>query len=211
MKISVKKISISAMLLSLAVIFNYISTFIPFFAFAFLNVDLSIAFVLLSFHLIGYLNSFFICFAIGLFSIGWSTTGVIGPLILIISNLTFITIYFISSKLIRGQKLQILNLFNAIIFNSILLAFLNGLFFTPLFLYVFTDVKTINFIEISNNYNSGLWFEKLKIYFMFITNYWLGTFSLYISFNLFKFLIGGIAFIILKNMIERNDLLNNRS
>ena len=88
--------------------------------------------------------------------IGWSTTGVIGPLILIISNLTSITIYFISTKLIRGQKLQILNLFNAIITNSILLAFLNGIFFTPLFLYVFTDVKTINFIEISNNYNSGL-------------------------------------------------------
>ena len=211
MKISVKKISISAMLLSLWVTFNYISTFTSSIAFAFLHVDLSIAFVLLSFHLIGYLNSFFICFAIGLFSIGWSTTGVIGPLILIISNLTFITIYFISSKLIRGQKLQILNLFNAIITNSILLAFLNGIFFTPLFLYVFTDVKTINFIEISNNYNSGLWFEKLKIYFMFIPNYWLGTFSLYISFNLFKFLIGGIAFIILKNMIERNDLLNNRS
>ena len=29
------------------------------------------------------------------------------------------------------RKLQILNLFNAIITNSILLAFLNGIFFTP--------------------------------------------------------------------------------
>ncbi|MGL5246036.1 MAG: MPN527 family putative ECF transporter permease subunit [Mycoplasmoidaceae bacterium] len=208
MNIPVKKISVLSMLLSLGVIFNYVSTFIPFFAFAFLNVDLSVAFVLLAFSLYGYWSAFFMCFAIGLFSIAWSTTGIIGPMILIVSNLSFISIYFLISKLIKIKKIEILNVIISIIINAIFLSIINGIIFTPIFLNMFTDIKTINFIEIANNYNSGLWYEKLKIYFMFIPDYWLGIFSLYTSFNLFKFLIGGIAFIIFKKIIEKNDLLN---
>ncbi|MGL5640301.1 MAG: MPN527 family putative ECF transporter permease subunit [Mycoplasmoidaceae bacterium] len=211
MNIPVKKISFLSMILSLGVVFNYISTFIPFFIFSFLNVDLSVAFLLLAFSLYGYWSAFFMCFAIGLFSIFWSTTGIIGPIILIVSNLSFISIYFLISKIIKIKNLEILNLFFSIIINAIFLAILNGMIFTPIFLNMFTDIKTINFVEITNNYNSGLWYEKLKVYFMFIPDYWLGIFSLYISFNLFKFLIGGITFIIFKKIIEKNNLLNNKN
>lgn len=210
MNTSIKKISILAMFLSLGIIFNYVSTFIPFFAFTFLNVDLSIVFVMLSFYLNGYWSAFFICFAIGFFGIFWSTSGIIGPIILIISNLCFITIYFMFSILIKKKKLEILNLINSILVNSIFLAIVNGIIFTPIFLNIFTDIDNMNFIEIANKYNSGIWYEKLKIYFMFIPNYWMGIFSLYTSFNLFKFSIGGIAFIIFKKAIEKNDLINNR-
>ncbi|MGL4617186.1 MAG: MPN527 family putative ECF transporter permease subunit [Mycoplasmoidaceae bacterium] len=208
MNIPVKKISVLSMLLSLGVVSNYISTFIPFFTFAFLNIDLSIAFVLLAFSLYGYWSAFFMCFAIGFFNIAFSTTGIIGPIILIISNLSFISIYILISKLIRIKKMKMFNLFFTIIINSLFLVILNGMIFTPVFINVFTDIKNMSFIEIANNYNNGLWYEKLKLYFMFIPDYWLGIFSLYISFNLFKFLINVIIFILFKKMIEKNDLIN---
>ncbi|MGL5591649.1 MAG: MPN527 family putative ECF transporter permease subunit [Mycoplasmoidaceae bacterium] len=208
MNIQVKKISFISMLLSLGVVFNYISTFIPFFAFTFLNVDLSVAFIMLAFSFYGYWSAFFMSVAIGLLSIAWSTTGIIGPIILIISNLSFISIYFLVSQLIKMKKLTMLNIFISIIINAVFLAIINGMIFTPIFLNMFTDIKTINFIEIANNYNSGLWYEKIKVYLMFIPDYWLGILSLYTSFNLFKFLIGGIAFILFKKIIEKNDLLN---
>ncbi|MGL4647154.1 MAG: MPN527 family putative ECF transporter permease subunit [Mycoplasmoidaceae bacterium] len=207
MNLTIKKIVWVAMFLVLGILFSYASNFIPFFAFGFLKIDISIIFFLVPISLVGYRSSIFIIIIIGITNIAWSTTAFIGPLILIISNIVFVTCYFLLNKIIKIKHAKLINLIVATLVCSFIITLLNGIFFTPLFINFFTDVKTISFIEISNNYNNGLWYDKLKFFLMFIPDYWGGIFALYIGFNLLKFGIGSILYFMIDKLLTKNQIL----
>lgn len=230
-KQTIKKISITSIFLSMAIIFSYLSTWMPLdFLSPFLKINLSSIFlgiILLSvnfkYAVFSTIVSSFVQFA------GASpSTTYVGVLINMISNLIFISILFIINKLLlprtlkKSHNLQLgLKKYNVkwhyaseiltVLLTSLTLTVLNGILFTPLNWYVFSllpGLNSISFLEAESIYNSS---SGAQVLMLGIPNYWAGIFALYMSFNLLNFSIVSIGISGAKIFIIESGVLSKMS
>ncbi len=201
-KILIFDIAIISILLSLGILFSYLSNFFTLPFAPWLTIDISPFFYIMIYFCIrnvkGVIWTIFSILIGSVFNFIYNPySGWIGVVINISSNLLFFVIILIFYKLISFLKLKdkikyiIFNLLSIIVI-SLLLCLLNGLLFTPLYWYVF-DVGNFNsfsYIEIMNWYNS-----EPNIWLLYIPNYWTGIFGLYSAFNFIKFGIIGVLLI----------------
>lgn len=155
----------------------------------YLNLDLSLVFIIPLIFACGLYWSNFAGIVCALFVFAWSANGGwIGVIFNIVVNVAIINfiylIYFVclkKTKLIFYIKLLITFVLT-LIFMMLFCSATNGILFTPLYWQWYGYMKTISFIEAEKIYN-----QNPTIWLLYIPNYWGGIFALYSSFNAFKF------------------------
>ncbi|MCT4469933.1 MPN527 family putative ECF transporter permease subunit [Mycoplasma sp. HS2188] len=195
------KIVLSGLFLALAIITDFIGSFLPFNSF--LKFNFSLVFSLAAFRLLGFRWGLLIL--IGIFvigpsysALGYDPAGLLGQGMLIISQAVFILFYLLIFKLFKEllsnhkhSKREIYA--NLIAFTistflaSIALTLINLFIATPAFFYLFKYLPNASFWTLYKNYEANF-----KPFFFFIPNYFLGGSVVFMSFNLANYLINSI-------------------
>ncbi|WP_417568644.1 MPN527 family putative ECF transporter permease subunit [Mycoplasma bradburyae] len=186
------KLSFNASMLALAIIFAYFSSLIkiPFFSSLSLTIDISIVFLLPVIYISSLISALMLSLTLSLVHFIWNPSNWIGIIFLTIINVFVILIFCFLNWLfnktnLKNKKIKWLIIWILIIpISMVLFSAINGILITPLYWWWFRAVKTINFIEIANYYNST---NNLRFFLLFIDDYWTGIFALYSFFNFAKF------------------------
>ncbi|UCU27764.1 MPN527 family putative ECF transporter permease subunit [Mycoplasma anserisalpingitidis] len=194
-KIIIFRIAILSIFLALVLIFDFISKFLKI---SFFTVELTTIFIFVFFVNINIVDGFvliFLRFLLKVFVTGDTDllTNLIGNVILLISNLTFIFTYLLFMKIFRKKDTNfvlktIISFVCSVIITSLVMSLLNTFIFNSLYFYSFKLLERPSLSLLLENYQS-----KFKGYFLGINNYFLGSLAIYLSFNLFN---GFIIFII---------------
>ncbi|QGZ97694.1 hypothetical protein GE118_02650 [Mycoplasma sp. NEAQ87857] len=184
------KISFSAILLALILLSSFISRFLT--IFGFLNIEISLVFILLSLYLVGFKYSIILTvarFAIApLMHPGWLVINYLGGFILFLVQLFFIFIFILIHYLLNKAT----NKYNGIMFvisliltmlaTTILISTLNTFYFNTLYYGALGAIQNLSLSETIKAYNAFPLFFGIK-------NYYLGSYVFYISFNLINLTI----------------------
>lgn len=195
----------TAMTLSLSLLFSLISNFMPFIlGAAFLRIDIGMVFIFLTFIISKWkygltvlVANFIIHPILPGTNISFIELFYIGKLIYIITSLFYISIFIFCYK-IFNKKHILLSLIISIFSTTIIVTLLNGVIFTPIFLYLISNgFYSINFIELMQQYTTS------NLNLIFITsNYWGGISLVYGLFNLFLLSINSALFLIIFKNIK---------
>lgn len=222
-----KKIAITSVFLSLAMIFSFLSTLMPLpFLASFLNLNLSSIFLAIIMLLVNFYYSVFAIFITSLLVFANPGPALwVGVLVNFFSNLIFISVLYLVNKLFINKifdkdncqeikhnsglnlKWHYASEIIAVITTSFILSTLNGLIFTPLFWYsarLLIGLSSPSFIEAMRIYNSS---QSSSILMLGIPNYWAGIYALYMAFNLFNFSICSIGITMAKSFIIKSRAL----
>lgn len=204
-----QKIALTGVFFGLVILMQWLEQFMPF-GDTYLKLNFSLLFILPIFYFAGPafgITVLFLRFAIGpsVSSLGYSLEGLIGHFILFISTtcaIVFMYIYSLLFAKINNHNLKTIYISIATVLStSLVLTLFNGLFFTPLYWWVFGYVKTA-FVskEVTSVYS------YVKYMFFGIPTYWGGIFAVYLSGNLVKF---GLIYIVFYPMskVLRNFLI----
>ncbi|MGY6171967.1 MPN527 family putative ECF transporter permease subunit [Candidatus Mycoplasma pogonae] len=184
----------AAIMLAHALLFSFLQRF--FFFGAFLKFDFSIIFIVANFLVLRWkytivilLARFFI--APSFSTIGYSAEGFLGQFVTFLVALIFIaSIWFfvkVFKKVFQNQNVAMIAtliitiLLTTFIINLVNLFLVNSLYF---FLY---EKRFISFWEIQEKW------DNYKSFFLFMPNYYLGSFALYTGFNLILLLVSAIV------------------
>ena len=97
-----------------------------------------------------------------------------------------------------NRKLQIalISIFTVLL-TSLLLTFLNGIFFTPLFWYGYDYIDALSISKAKNIY------DDVKTAFFGLPNYWSGIFGTILPFNLLKFTLIYVIYFPLNDVFRK--------
>lgn len=200
--VRLRSMTITAVCLAFYAIFAFFcNTYLPLpFLANFLNLDISLVFLI---------PLVFICpikwwisssLISGFFNFLWASSGGwVGALFNVIVNFTTLLVfYFLNIFLLERKKNKkhfvfylILSLIIALVVLVLFNCFINGIFFTPLYWWSFGIITSPSFLFAQQAYES---YDSLKVWLLFIPNYWDGIMTLYSIFNSLKF---GITFVLL--------------
>lgn len=196
--VKTKSMTLSAMSLSFYTIFAFIgNTYFPLPIFGnFLNLDISLVFLIPLAFMCSVKWWFTSAFLSGFFNFLWAGAGGwIGAIFNVMVNVFTLFVFWGLKKLIiKNNKEKLLKIKIAlVIFISTIICILfncviNGILFTPLYWWSY-QIGPASFIEMEKIYNST---ESLHGYLLFIPKYWPAIFATYGSFNLLKFGLVGI-------------------
>lgn len=185
-----RKITLSAIMLTLVLIFHFLEKFIPL-NFGYLKLNFSLLFILPIFYLCGFKWGFLL--VVLRFIFGWALGGynilaLISQLILLTYEMIAILALYFYSYLFRGKLLNktlqlkyITILCLTILTTSLSATILNVLVFFPLFLALIGQ-QPFSLAWTIEQYN-----QSHYIFFLFIPNYWFGTSVVYLIGNMIKF------------------------
>ncbi|MCV3728640.1 hypothetical protein OF376_02540 [Ureaplasma miroungigenitalium] len=191
--------ALSAIMLAVFLVINYLSSFLKF---HFLVLDFAcLALVVLVYKV----RTPFVYIATifgSMFNFFYSSASFIGVLIALFNNLVFISFVWIFARVVFKEKQHLkryllLTLVCSCLITTTISTVMNAILFTPLFWYIFKVSDTINFCQLIKTYQP-------TPYLLNAPTYLLGHIYLYVPFNLIKY--AGI--IILALMIA--PLLINR-
>ncbi|MDE6429252.1 MAG: hypothetical protein K2K18_01930, partial [Malacoplasma sp.] len=218
--IRIRSMVITAMMLSLYIIFAWLGN--QFFNLAFLanflNLDISLLFLIPLVFICNWRWWLFAAIMGGVSTFMYAGAGVwIGAVYNIVLNLVTLSFIYLLKifivdnnyflKRAKDKKNNLLKVFFKFEFQAGLIAvitfifsvfincLLNGLIFTPLYMNLYLNNIFPNawFIDVENIYNSSSG-QEARWFLLFIPNYWTGIFALYSAFNAIKF---GIVLILI--------------
>ncbi|OYD27179.1 hypothetical protein EI74_0082 [Mycoplasma testudineum] len=211
----VKKMVFSALMLTLVLLFSFLATLSG--VFNFLNIDISIIFILITIVVAGYPFGFLLLIlklAIGpSFNGSYHAIGMIGHLLVFIAFLTFITLFYLilnvafliksknnklkKTKFVVNDMLKelkyyeiILYLVLATIITTLFMSTLNTFIFNAIYFNLFRMIEDASLSTIVRTYNQN---DALRVFFFYIPNYYAASYSLYITFNLIQFGISTVV------------------
>ncbi|WP_027333742.1 MPN527 family putative ECF transporter permease subunit [Mycoplasmopsis glycophila] len=197
-------ISLTAFLLAIAIILEFIGKTITIFSFLSINISLFVAFVCFFVLSFKYLNIFLLAKLLVLtFTISWSgfLINFLGVLISTLAQFFIIYFYYLFylffQKILKRLKIFqklcsyysltfIFNYFCAMICATLIMVFLNTFVFNTLYFYAANVITKPSLHEILKNYQASF-----SVFFFGIKNYYLGSFVLYLTFNLMNYAING--------------------
>lgn len=188
------RISILSIFLSLVLIFDFISKFLKI---SFFTIELTTVFIFIFFVYISFIDGFILIFLrllLKVFITGSSDilTNLIGNTILFIANITLVLTYILFMKVLKKNSMNfhvksILSFIVSTLITAIVMSLLNTFVFNSLYFYSFKLLEKPFLTLLLENYQT-----KFKGYFLGIDNYFLGSITLYLGFNLLN---GFIIFI----------------
>ncbi|MCV3754271.1 MPN527 family putative ECF transporter permease subunit [Ureaplasma zalophigenitalium] len=174
--------ALSAIMLAVFLVINYLSSFLKF---HFLVLDFAcLALVVLVYKV----RTPFVYVATilgSMFNFFYSSASFIGVLIALFNNVIFISSVWLFAHIVFKNKQHLkryllFTLFCSCVITTIISTFMNAILFTPLFWYIFKVTSTISFYELIISY-------KPTPYLLNAPTYLLGHIYLYIPFNLIKY------------------------
>lgn len=228
----IRSMVISAMLLSLYIIFAYIGNqfFRLAFLASFLNLDISLIFLIPLVFICSARYWIFVGVVGGLANFLWQGTGGwVGSVYNVVLNLILLSFVHLlkfifidlaiklrSKKTLRDKEAIDYKFSNkdfsvriflicliSFIFMILINSLLNGLLFTPLYISQYSK-EPPNFIEIQKKPNVFI------AYTLGITNYWAGIFALYSAFNAIKFgIVFSVVFPVLTLLLIKSNIVQN--
>ncbi|WP_029905860.1 MPN527 family putative ECF transporter permease subunit [Mycoplasmopsis opalescens] len=216
----IRQITLTAFFLALMLILGSFGSLLKFFPGSFLSYDITIALVIFAFRIIGFRYTFLIIllgFLIGPFfsSNGYNALTIVGHFALSLSHMSMLLAYSLLFFVIRSNLKNTINklkkeiLLNAIILPiaSLITTFImigaNMISITPLYFYLFGLSKSIMISDAIDAY------DKLKILFFNINNYYTGLFSLYGLFNVANLTINCILISIILTINAKSNFSRN--
>ncbi|CAC13764.1 unknown; predicted coding region [Mycoplasmopsis pulmonis] len=221
------RISFSAITFSLVLIFTFFSKYMK--IFGFLEIDISVIFIFATYTISGYrlaLLNLILKFLIApSFLSGYTDISLLGNFINMLTNWMFLNFYilfkfiFILFKTKSHLKkikftlnkfyyinyyyeLKKIEILAILVFTTIFLALfistLNTFLFNLLYFKLFRVIKSVSLVEIVEKY------DGIKSFFFFINNYFAGSYSLYIAFNLINFSITSSVLVVFLSYIYKS-------
>ena len=193
------------MMLSLVLLFQYLERFMPF-AKTYMRLNISLIFIIATFYLAGFGWAFLLLvlrFAIGpaVGTTGYDVAALWAHFILFVSGIIFILFFIIfkwSLRSIKNDSLKIgLSLIMTIIVSSLLNTILNGIFYTPVYFWLYKLAPDPSIASAQIAYKSA------NVFFFGIPNYWVGIFAVYIVGNMIKYAIVSVLFMSIWKVISR--------
>ncbi|QBF34533.1 hypothetical protein EG856_01150 [Mycoplasmopsis phocirhinis] len=208
------KIVLSGLFLALAIVSDFVGSFLAFNSF--LKFNFSLVFSLAAFRFLGF--GWGLIVLGGIFSIGpsysalgYEPAGLLGHAMLIISQFSFILFYLLFFKIFSKEFNQQNSIKKEIYTNlvafsiatvlaSIVLTLINIFIATPLFFFLFKYLPDASFLSLYKTYDANF-----KPFFFFIPNYFLGASVVFMSFNLANYLINSIFLFSIFTTINRSN------
>lgn len=198
------KVAITGMMLSLVLLFQFLERFMPF-AETYMRLNISLIFIIATIYLAGFSWAFLILIlrfiigpAVGI--AGYDVIALWSHFILFISGLTFILIFLgfkLLFKSVKKDNVKIaLSLIIAVLISSFINAILNGVFYTPVYFWLYKLAPDASIASAQIAYKSA------KIFFFGIPDYWAGIFAVYILGNLIKYMIISVLFVSIWKVIS---------
>lgn len=187
----VYRITITGIFFALVLLFQYFEKFMPFIN-TYLKLNFSLIFILPIFYLAGPFLGLFVLILRFIFgpllgTLGYDLAGIIAHLILFISTIITLFIYFLNTflfKKINNLKYRyLITAITTIVITAFILAILNGLLFTPLFWWAFKYLPIISYNDAKLMYQQN---EFIQIAHFGLKNYWAGILVVYIFGNMFN-------------------------
>ncbi|MCV3743404.1 hypothetical protein OF377_00690 [Ureaplasma sp. ES3154-GEN] len=175
--------ALSAVMLAMFLLINFLSSFLKF---NFLVFDFAMVSVLVLAYRVRIRYVYLVTVLGSLFNFFYSSASWIGVMIVSVNNLIFISwcllfIRVIFKKFFHLKRFLLINVLLSALITSLISVLLNITLFTPLYWYTYQLVRTMNFVQIANNYQPNP-------YLLNAPNYYAGNFALYLPFNLLKYL-----------------------
>ncbi|EFF41138.1 MPN527 family putative ECF transporter permease subunit [Mycoplasmopsis alligatoris] len=218
------KITLTGMLLGLTLLFNYLSAFMPF-AGTFLKFDFSLIFVFVTFYFVGFRYGIILLvirFLLGPLMGGAPTADKwLGHAILLLTHATFVLFFYlmykiliihskcnlvneyylnspISQKKYKFYYLKLIAIFAiSILITSVLITSASTFIFNPLYFWIYKNLFGFGHIQ-EPTYRSLLEsYEEYRLFFFGIKPYALGSYALFIPFNLLNLSINSAILIII--------------
>lgn len=227
----IRAMTITSCLLAASILISFISNFIKIsFLGDFLTLDLSLVFIIPLIFICNVYWSLLSGVICGLFSFAWSAGLWIGPLLNITVNILTILLvylfYFKVFRIIKNKQIKKTIVNNKVVFNlnnyfyfyikliitllltliitTLVMAFLNGIVFTPLYWWAYNLLDSPSFVIANKWYKDN----GPNLYLLYLPDYWSGIFGLYTSFNVFKLSIVFILVYFPITIIVKSDLAN---
>ncbi len=203
------KMTISGIMLGFSIAVMWLGqTFFKWGAVTYLNIDVSIVFVIPLLWIANKKYAYSVGILQGLMSFvmtggNASFGGWVGPIILISTNVLLLTLAWLIYPLVKKIKMkiiwQIILLYVIIaLLISLLLVTLNGVLLIPVYSYIYAgvspgDASIMNFSSLWNENDSVL--SDARWLLLDIPNYWTGIWSIFAPFNLAKY--GIVSFLLI--------------
>ncbi len=211
----VHKITFTGIFLGLVLLLQFLSKFMLF-ADTYIKLNLSLLFILPIFYYAGFIwgsLSLILRFLMGptISGMGYSTIEITGHFILLICSIVTIAFMYLFSSLFNKLKKHntkvILITVSTWICTSLVLTFLNQIFFTPLYWYVYEYTDNFSISQSIDVYQ----YPIVKIKFFMIPNYWAGTFATYLAGNLTKYGIIFICYLPMSRVLRAHAQIQNQT
>ncbi len=186
-----KEVSLVSIFTAFAILFGILSNFIVLPFAPWLTIDFSPIFIFGIYLFVERRSIIYTTISILVVSllnfINMGVAGWVGVIISFCSNAIYVFILIVLTNLLKrffksNRALFGLVLTIGFLLASLSLTVLNGLFFTPLYWWLFIDSSMISFLDWEKWYNANP-----NLWLLYIPHYWAGIFGLYISFNIIKF------------------------
>lgn len=185
-KSTIFKISFTGIMLSLVILFQFLEQFMPFGEFGFVKFNFSIIFIFATAFIAGMPWAYFLLilrFAIGpaLGQGGYNEFAIIGHIILMVSGVLLLSLFWITTKITKFNKLwkYIVVSISITLIVSLIMSLLNALVFTRWYFAAFSGSWTI--LPFNEAYEQ---YDNVKFAYFFIPNYWWGNIAVYGVFNI---------------------------
>ncbi|MCF0217460.1 MAG: hypothetical protein HUJ42_00235 [Malacoplasma sp.] len=234
--IQIRSMVITAMLLALYIIFAAIGNlyFKMTFLASFLNLDISLIFLIPLVFICRWQWWMFAAIAGGLANFIWAGVGgYIGAIYNVVLNVITLSFVFLlkfllfdkqnkkainedANNLVNNNQSERLKYWKIVAICIISFAYsilvncvLNGIIFTPLYmnLYMPKSFVSVSFIEVEKIYNNTN-NSDARAMLLYIPNYWTGIFALYSAFNGIKFSIVFLVLIPILIMLDKTNIVN---
>ncbi|NQZ29109.1 MAG: hypothetical protein HRT98_01855 [Mycoplasmatales bacterium] len=211
----VHKIAFTGVFFGLVLLLQFLSKFMPF-ADTYIKLNFSLLFILPIFYYAGPLWGILVLLlrlilGPAISGLGYTTQEFTGHFILFICSIVTIGWMYIYSSLFSGMKSHnikvILIVISTLISTSLILTFLNQIFFTPLYWSAFKFTDGFSLRQSVKLYNNPI----IKAKFFMISNYWAGTFATYLAGNLIKYGVIFICYIPMSKVLRSHITRNNKS
>ncbi|MEE3928185.1 hypothetical protein V2E24_01155 [Mycoplasmopsis ciconiae] len=221
----IHKIVLTSILLALTLLVSYGSSFLKFPFADFLSFDLSIVFVFVTWHYVGFVYVCLLQISRFLISPLFShtsdiATSYLGVFILILTQMLFIGVFLgikhlffyrkekinstpYQTRFFRVVRMSVVVIFT-ITFAALIMATLNTFIFNLIYFKLFRILNHVSLGELLEKYDS-----TFKVFFFYIPDYYLGSYALYTSFNAMNLLINS-TFVVLVLIFEENTNILSR-
>ncbi|NQZ66030.1 MAG: ECF transporter S component [Mycoplasmatales bacterium] len=204
------KIAFTGIMLGLVLLFQYLEKFMPIMN-LFININLSIVFIITTLYITDWkwaMILLIIRFIMGpaVSGMGYSVIQIWSHFILFVMGFVYMGLFVLIHRFIFRKyksnygKLLIISFGLTIIVTSLIGAFLNAVFFFPIYIYIIEGSSGSLFDSAKAAYDSSKDFA-----FFGIPNYWLGMFAAFGVGNLIKYSVVSAIFVPLWKIVKRYE------
>ncbi|TCG11518.1 MPN527 family putative ECF transporter permease subunit [Mycoplasma todarodis] len=213
----VHKIAFTGVFLGLVLLLQFLSRYMPF-ADTYIKLNFSLLFILPIFYYAGPIwgiLTLLLRFAMGpvIAGTGYHPRYLTGHFILLVCSIVTIGFMYIYSSIfskMKSHNIKVITIaITTFISSSLILTFLNQIFFTPLYWVSTGYIKHFSISETIDVYNNPYFLVKAK--FFMIPNYWAGTFVTYFAGNLAKYGVIFLCYIPMAKVLRTYASRNNES